>query len=361
MRCLAFSGFLLLGQLLLVLSAPNIVIEVTGPDSVDDVANLQVHTKISNQGYSSFTLLPDPRSVVTPFPGTTFIIQHAETTLKPTFLGAKAKFNPSFTIKSNQSLMVLTPGQSQTVTHNLAGFYNFSHTGPGIYSIAPNPVLLYIDPDSNEHAEIEAVKTVSHNVTLSGKLIAPHPGGHHVGNFTSGRLQRRDGPAHTVNCVSAQYNLLAAAIPWGVQYAVNGANYANDHSTESDWIKWFGPASPRHKQAVAGFFRWLVTTYFWTDYTYECNNGLCESGEIAFVYPSRMNYIYLCNGFWNLRTNGLDSAGGTLVHEASHFATTDDFRYGTSLSLQLAIDYPNLAVINADSTQFFSEWVSGER
>jgi peptidyl-Lys metalloendopeptidase len=74
-----------------------------------------------------------------------------------------------------------------------------------------------------------------------------------------------------------------------------------------------------------------------------------------------LGYIYICNPFYSLSPNGLDSAGGTLVHEASHFATTDDFRYGVNLATQLAIDYPNLAVINADNAQFYSEWVSGER
>jgi len=49
---------------------------------------------------------------------------------------------------------------------------------------------------------------------------------------------------------------------------------------------------------------------------------------------------------------------GTLVHEASHFTQnggTNDYAYGQANCTDLARDYPDYAVMNADSHEFFVE------
>ncbi len=54
----------------------------------------------------------------------------------------------------------------------------------------------------------------------------------------------------------------------------------------------------------------------------------------------------------------LDSKGGTIIHEVSHFnavAGTDDIVYGQSGAKSLAISDPNGATNNADSHEYFAE------
>ena len=64
---------------------------------------------------------------------------------------------------------------------------------------------------------------------------------------------------------------------------------------------------------------------------------------------------FVPSAFWSAPLTGIDSKGGTLVHECSHFtvvASTDDWAYGTAgcqgLSTAKKID-------NADCHEYFAE------
>ena len=54
-----------------------------------------------------------------------------------------------------------------------------------------------------------------------------------------------------------------------------------------------------------------------------------------------------------------DVQGGTLVHEASHFVAnaggTEDYAYGQSSCKFISLLFPNEAVENADSHEYFAE------
>ena len=54
-----------------------------------------------------------------------------------------------------------------------------------------------------------------------------------------------------------------------------------------------------------------------------------------------------------------DKQGGTLVHEASHFVAnaggTEDYTYGQSSCKFISLLFPNEAVKNADSHEYFAE------
>jgi peptidyl-Lys metalloendopeptidase len=55
---------------------------------------------------------------------------------------------------------------------------------------------------------------------------------------------------------------------------------------------------------------------------------------------------------------GTDSKAGTLIHEMSHFnvvASTDDYVYGQTGAMNLALTNPDQAVDNADNHEYFAE------
>jgi hypothetical protein len=78
----------------------------------------------------------------------------------------------------------------------------------------------------------------------------------------------------------------------------------------------------------------------------------------AFVYPTNPYMVYVCGGFWSAALTGTDSRAGTLIHEITHFtvvAGTDDYAYGQSAAMALAVSNANQAVDNADSYEYFAE------
>jgi hypothetical protein len=78
----------------------------------------------------------------------------------------------------------------------------------------------------------------------------------------------------------------------------------------------------------------------------------------AFVYPTNPYMVYVCGGFWSAALTGTDSRAGTLIHEITHFtvvAGTDDYAYGQSAAMALAVSNANQAVDNADNYEYFAE------
>ena len=89
--------------------------------------------------------------------------------------------------------------------------------------------------------------------------------------------------------------------------------------------------------------------------TFNCK---CKQPYFAYVYPSDPYKIYVCKVFWQVSLTGTDSQAGTLIHEMSHFdvvAATDDYVYGQTGAMELAITNPENAVNNADSHEYFAE------
>ncbi|NEO97751.1 MAG: hypothetical protein F6K58_03395 [Symploca sp. SIO2E9] len=76
--------------------------------------------------------------------------------------------------------------------------------------------------------------------------------------------------------------------------------------------------------------------------------------DFAFTYPQR-EVIVLGKAFWEaLNDSGLDSRGGTIIHEASHWLSTlgtDDIAYGSDQRLHSH----RTLLRNADSWESFAE------
>jgi hypothetical protein len=82
-----------------------------------------------------------------------------------------------------------------------------------------------------------------------------------------------------------------------------------------------------------------------------------EDSTFAYVRKGEAeNNIYLGGAFWVAANKGIDSSGGTIVHELSHrLADTVDHKYGMDGVLELAKDRPDEGAENADSWEYLAE------
>ena len=119
--------------------------------------------------------------------------------------------------------------------------------------------------------------------------------------------------------------------------------------------EWFGSVTSNRWSTVQNHFNNIADATSNRTINFDCS---CTDNFFAYVFPSQPYDVYLCNVFWLVPLTGTDSKAGTIIHELSHFnvvANTDDHVYGQSGARSLAVGNPNLAVLNADSHEYFSE------
>lgn len=95
--------------------------------------------------------------------------------------------------------------------------------------------------------------------------------------------------------------------------------------------------------------------------TYECNReAQCSRG--VFAYAGRngrgAEVMGFCPTFFSAQRTGQDSQGGIVIHEMSHLAlNTRDHAYRPTRVEALAKDDPAAAQMNADSYEYFAEFL----
>jgi hypothetical protein len=94
---------------------------------------------------------------------------------------------------------------------------------------------------------------------------------------------------------------------------------------------------------------------------YECNRAeSCRGQTFAYVRWSgnAREVMGLCPAFFRAARTGQDSQGGIIVHEMSHLALgTRDHAYQPSRVHALAKENPAAAQMNADSYEYFAEFL----
>jgi peptidyl-Lys metalloendopeptidase len=137
--------------------------------------------------------------------------------------------------------------------------------------------------------------------------------------------------------------------------ALDAEGYMHKKSLGARYSGWFGTIDAARSTTVARHFMAIRDGFANKPVTVDCG---CNEAYYAYVYPNQPYKIYVCRAFWNAPMTGTDSKGGTLVHEMSHFtvvAGTDDWAYGQGAAAALAVDYPERAIDNADSHEYFGE------
>ena len=169
-------------------------------------------------------------------------------------------------------------------------------------------------------------------------------------------------------CSPAEVRTIDAALAMAKELTLKAAAAVGD---TSNYQRWFGDYSDARAEGVRATLKAVVMAIRSGGVTAECplvQDGGCEAGEYAYVYPNEPYVVYLCPSFFNLppltalRPGTLRSDNGTregtIVHEVSHFirvADTDDHCYSRSDCRQMARNDPRRAIDNADSYQYFTE------
>lgn len=131
-----------------------------------------------------------------------------------------------------------------------------------------------------------------------------------------------------------------------------------DPNTLAEFKKWFGRDDEEARQTIlTRIERALKVSKELTEANF---NEIIDEKEkretCAQVYSDDTSHrIELGVDFWNIDNTGKDSRSGVLIHELSHFydvGGTKDEMYG-EYCIDLAKDYPNSALKNADSFEYF--------
>ncbi|KAF4615936.1 hypothetical protein D9613_011329 [Agrocybe pediades] len=317
------------------LAAPSLLLKTTGPDAVNTVADLRVVTTLTNTGNNTLKLLHHPLTVLSRLPRNNFLISHKLSGAQPRFKGVLVKYKPMAS-GDEKAYTVLAPDQTISVEHNLGQTYSFTNSGEGEYNISPSKVFYAL----NANASISSFKaqTSSHSAKISGDL-AVSPSRALKSNRTSFNACNAYQRAVIQNAIVA-----ATALVDDVAACLQTMQLPSPRYTT-----WFGAWDATRKMLVTKRFPQIQTNKF-AEFLYDCSTST-ELDIMAYVDP-------MSNTFWNCPVVGTNSQAGTIIHEASHFifnGATYDFAYGHDRCRALTLKYPNIAVMNADSLQFFAE------
>ncbi len=158
-----------------------------------------------------------------------------------------------------------------------------------------------------------------------------------------------------VGCSSTRQSTLKSALGAAETMSGKARSYLHAGTVDSGYTTWFGAYTASRYSTARTHFDNIYTVFNAKTVTFYCD---CTDSAYAYVYPTQPYKIHLCSAFWSAPLTGIDSKGGTLVHETSHFtvvASTDDWAYGTAACKKLAASNPKKAIDNADCHEYFAE------
>jgi peptidyl-Lys metalloendopeptidase len=258
------------------------------------------------------------------------------------YTGAHYK-RPAVTGKDYISLKA---GQSITRTVNLAEYYDLSESGEYEVSYAVAAFNLY-DEKGNAFKYRDVLTSEKINISVEGRAKPIKP--------TPTPTTPPSGNTSFNSCTASQQASLITARNNAMSYAANAESYLLANNQGSRYTTWFGVYSPTRYNKVTSNFTAISSAMDDAPVTFDCG---CKKRYYAYVYANQPYTIYLCSVFWTAPDTGTDSKAGTLIHEMSHFnvvAGTDDYVYGQSGAMSLAISNPDNAADNADNHEYFAE------
>lgn len=242
--------------------------------------------------------------------------------------------------------ITLEPGASQEYDVDLSDSYDFSESGE--YEI------IY-DTAASDLYNGEA------GTRISGQMKSGRLSLNVDGRPTPARklepVNAISGSNSYAGCDAGQQSALVTARNDSSTYANEALAYFTSNKAGDRYVKWFGVVDSARWSLVKSHFTSIAYFADTASLTFDCT--CTNSGVYAYVYSNDPSRMYLCGAFWNYApATGTDSKAGTLIHEMSHYTIlggTDDHVYGQSGAMNLAITSPDLAVMNADSHEYFAE------
>lgn len=251
----------------------------------------------------------------------------------------------------------LAPGESASVELDLAEQYLLADGG--FYSVRPR---------TDRAGRLLALSATSRPIAIEGEALDFF----HLGSPRSiGALRLADaalaprpatGEALSYqSCSAPRKKTIASAFNAAKTLANESSSYATGlsgsaRSSDSRARTWFGAYQAARYNTFLAHFNAIKNAFATKTFVFNC--ACTRAGVYAYVYPSQPYKVYLCPAFWTAGNTGIDSKGGTIIHEASHFTVlggTDDWAYGTTAAKALAKSNPARAVDNADSHEYYAE------
>ena len=122
--------------------------------------------------------------------------------------------------------------------------------------------------------------------------------------------------------------------------------------SDKDYLHWFGTFDKSRARHVLRTYQRIAKALD-SGIEFACD---CVKQQYAHAFPGFKCKIHLCALFWSAPWSGLDSKPGVIVHELSHEVLRGgDFRYSVAKAEKLAVNFPWLAVRNADNYEYFAE------
>lgn len=168
-------------------------------------------------------------------------------------------------------------------------------------------------------------------------------------------------PTFNANCTLSEQNTIPGVLAVSEHISTAASLALHNRPNKSNYnryIEWFGGFDNTRYNTATSNLESISAAIINQTITFNCHGPKCDSGDFAYVFPSKPYEIFLCGGFWAATLTGTDSQSGTIVHEMSHFnvvAGTDDNAYGQANCKSLAINDPAEAIENADSHEYFAE------
>ncbi|KAF8602195.1 deuterolysin M35 metalloprotease [Ceratobasidium sp. AG-I] len=346
---LSFSFFAALLTVTGTVSAkPSISMDVVAPNFVNGVDNLSVTAIVKNTGTEKLKLLKDPRGVLSTDRTHKFWINGDNG--PPAFTGIAFNYSailssPEYIVSRNslQDFVVLLPGESISLKHDLAGVYNFTSVGAGEFKLSAFNLFQHIDSDG-ELATVE-VATQASRVNVSGQLASSKFG-------TSRSLKKRIG---YVGCTSSRQAIISTAANSADSLVASSSSYLSGITSGTQrYTTWFGTYTQTRAVVVRSHYANMGTDA--TSTTYDCT--CTDSSTAAYGYPDSPGYIYLCEGFWTAPNSGTDSKPGIIIFAQVHFTANggaNDYVYGQTAAKSLAANKPAVAITSACSYEYFAE------
>lgn len=249
------------------------------------------------------------------------------------YLGRRVKRAPP----TPADYLAFAPGETKRFRVDLARRYDFARSAD--YAIG----FRY------QEAPVSAERARAVVLRVEGRPAASPP--------SPSRAKVVTGTTQFVGCSVQRQGELTAARSAASDYALDVNAYLAQLRNGARYTTWMGAHDNARYALVSSHFA-AIGSYIdsYSPLTFDCT---CTDDYYAYVYPlDSARIIYLCNAFWTAPLTGTDSRAGTLIHEASHFNAhggTDDHAYGQAAAMQLAINTPALAVMNADSHEYLAE------
>ena len=305
----------------------------TAKQRFDKSTDVTVTVVIANDGATDAQVL----SWLTPADGIQAPIFDVSRNGTPaTYLGILAK-RPAPTA---HDYLALPAGASLEYDVNLSDAYSFAKSGDYTigYSLTDPQLLGYRARTSGQLSSDSLTLAVEGRPEPSVRAIPDTAGG-----------------LSYTNCDGQQQSDLDIAFACAAEYAADAFEYLRHERAGPRFQLWFGAFNTSRWQTVKSHYSLIRSATESAPVAFECDSN---SPYYAYVFPRQPYRIYLGSAFWTAPMVGTDSKSGTLIHELSHFTVlggTNDYAYGQTGAINLALANPAQAIMNADSREYFVE------